>query len=109
LAAVTPNGIARFLPHLTTRRRSPLRDRTPPTRLRNFFRYLFKAGKTPVDLAAGVPNIRRCYGVRLPRYLTAEQVEVVLEAVRSARPRRCVGATTRWCCCWRASRYARRR
>jgi site-specific recombinase XerD len=86
LATITPNDIVRFLQHLTTRRRSPLRDRTPPTHLRNFFRYLFKAGKTPVNLAAGVPNIRRCYGARLPRHLTAEQVEVVLEAVRSGSP-----------------------
>jgi len=86
LPAITPNDIARFLQHLTTHRRSPLRDRTPPTHLRNFFRYLFKAGKTPVNLAASVPNIRRCYGARLPRYLTAEQVEVVLEAVRSHAP-----------------------
>ena len=86
LSAITPNDIARFLQHLTTRRRSPLRDRTPPAHLRNFFRYLFKAGKTPVNLAASVPSIRRNYGVRLPRYLTAEQVEVVLEAVRSHAP-----------------------
>jgi integrase len=43
----------------------------------------FKAGKTPVDLAAGVPNIRRAYAARLPRHLTAEQMEMVLEAVRT--------------------------
>jgi integrase/recombinase XerD len=86
LPAITPNDIARFLQHLTTHRRSPLRDRTPPAHLRNFFRYLFKAGKTPVNLAASVPSIRRSYGARLPRSLTAEQVEVVLEAVRSHAP-----------------------
>lgn len=86
LSTITPDDIARFLQHLTTRRRLPLRDRTPPTHLRNFFRYLFKAGKTRVNLAAGVPNIRRCYGARLPRHLTAEQVEVMLEAVRSGSP-----------------------
>ena len=86
LSAITPDDIARFLQHLATRRRSPFRDRTPPTHLRNFFRYLFKAGKTPVNLAASVPSIRRRYGARLPRSLTAEQVEVVLEAVRSHAP-----------------------
>lgn len=86
LSTITPDDIVRFLQHLTTRRRSPLRDRTPPTHLRNFFRYLFKTGMTPVNLAAGVPNIRRCYGARLPRHLTAQQVEVVLEAVRSGSP-----------------------
>jgi site-specific recombinase XerD len=86
LSTITPDDIVRFLQHLTTRRRSPLRDRTPPTHLRNFFRYLFKAGKTSVNLAAGVPNIKRRYGARVPRHLTAEQVEVVLEAVRSGSP-----------------------
>jgi integrase/recombinase XerD len=86
LSTITPDDIVRFLQHLTTRRRSPLRDRTPPTHLRNFFRYLFKAGKTPVNLAAGVPNIRRCYGARLPRYLASEQVEMLLVAVRSGSP-----------------------
>lgn len=83
LGAITADDIARFMLHLTTRRRMPFRDKTPPTHLRNFFRYLFKAGKTPVNLAGGVPNIRRAYGARLPRYLTAEQVELVLEAVRT--------------------------
>lgn len=86
LATITPNDIARFLQHLTTRRRSPLRDRTPPTHLRNFFLYLFKAGKTPINLAAGMPNIRRRYGARLPRYLTPRQVEVVLAAIRPGSP-----------------------
>lgn len=83
LGVITADDIARFMLHLTTRRRRPFRDRTPPTHLRNFFRYLFKAGKTPVDLAAGVPNIRLAYGARLPRYLMAEQVELLLEAVRT--------------------------
>lgn len=83
LGAITADDVARFMLHLTTRRRMPFRDRTPPTHLRNFFRYLFKAGKTQVDLAAGVPSIRRSYGARLPRHLTAEQVEQVLEAVRT--------------------------
>lgn len=86
LGAITADDIARFMLHLTTRRRMPFRDRTPPTHLRNFFRYLFQAGKTRVNLAAGVPNIRRAYGARLPRHLTAEQVETVLEAVRTGSP-----------------------
>jgi site-specific recombinase XerD len=86
LSAITPNDIVRFLQHLTTRRPSRLRDRTPPTHLRNFFRYLFKAGRTPVNLAASVPTVRRCYDARLPRYLTSGQVEVLLAAVRSGSP-----------------------
>lgn len=86
LATITTDDIARFMLHLTTRRRRPFRDKTPPAHLRNFFRYLFKAGKTPVDLAAGVPSIRQTYGARLPRYLTADQVETVLEAIRTGTP-----------------------
>ena len=83
LSAITPDDIARFMQHLTTRRRAPFRDKTPPTHLRNFFRYLFKAGKTPTNLASGMLSIRRTYGARLPRYLAAGQVEALLEAVRS--------------------------
>ena len=86
LSAITLDDIARFMLHLTTRRRIPFRDRTPPTHLRNFFRYLFKVGKMPTNLCAGVPNIRRSYRARTPRYLAPAQVEQVLEAVRTGSP-----------------------
>lgn len=86
LWAITPNDIARFMQHLTTRLKTPFRDRTPPTHLRNFFRYLFKAGKTRTNLALSVPNIKASYGKRLPRYLTGGQVEALLQAVRSGSP-----------------------
>jgi len=86
LGAITADDIARFMQQVTTRRPRPFRDKTPPTHLRNFFRYLFRAGKMPVNLAASVPKIRQTYGARLPRYLTVDQVETVIEAVRTASP-----------------------
>ncbi|HOY79044.1 MAG TPA: tyrosine-type recombinase/integrase [Hyphomonadaceae bacterium] len=82
LAAITPADIVAFLQKLTTRK-APYRDKTPPTHLRNFFRYLFKAGVTPTNLALCVPSVAQRYGARLPRHLIQEQVESVLKAVRS--------------------------
>jgi integrase/recombinase XerD len=86
LAQITPTDIATFLMHLTTRT-PPFRDKTPPTHLRNFFRYLFKAGKTTVNLSLAIPSVAQRYGARLPRHLTPEQVDVILGAVRTATPR----------------------
>ena len=50
LSQVTSADIVDFLGHLTTRT-PPFRDKTPSTHLRNFFRYLFKAGKTATNLS----------------------------------------------------------
>src|SRR5260370_9998156 len=43
LGAITPGDIVAFLQRLTSRK-APFRDKTPPTHLRNFFRYLFQSG-----------------------------------------------------------------
>jgi integrase/recombinase XerD len=58
--------------------------------LRNFFRYLFKAGKTATNLALAIPSVAQRYGTRLPRHLTTEQVDTLIRAVRTdgARGRR---------------------
>jgi integrase/recombinase XerD len=82
LGAITPGDIAAFLQQLTARK-APFRDKTPPTHLRNFFRYLFKCGLTPTNLALCVPSVAQRYVARLPRHLTPEQVEAVLAAVRA--------------------------
>jgi integrase/recombinase XerD len=82
LGAITPGDIAAFLQQLTARK-APFRDKTPPTHLRNFFRYLFKCGLTPTNLALCVPSVAQRYDARLPRHLTPEQVEAVLAAVRA--------------------------
>lgn len=82
LGAITPGDIVAFLQRLTTRK-APFRDKTPPTHLRNFFRYLFKCGLTPANLALCIPSVAQRYDARLPRHLTPQQVEAVLAAVRA--------------------------
>lgn len=89
LAQITAADIVAFLQHLTTRK-PPFRDKSSATHLRNFFRYLFKAGKTAKNLALGIPSVAQRYGARLPRHLTSEQVETLLRAVQS-----CGGHTER--------------
>lgn len=83
LAQITAADIAAFLQHLVTRK-PPFRDKTSATHLRNFFRYLFKAGMTEKNLALGIPSVAQRYGARLPRYLMPEQVETLLGAVQSS-------------------------
>lgn len=86
LAQISATDIANFLRHLTARAR-PFRDKTPATHLRNFFRYLFNAGKTAVNLSLSVPRVAQHYGARLPRHLAPDQVDALVQAVRSDTPR----------------------
>ena len=81
LAAITPADIVAFLQKLTTSK-APYRDKTPPTHLRNFFRYLFRCGLTKANLALSIPSVAQRYHARLPRHLSPEQVEAVLTEVR---------------------------
>jgi len=82
LSQISPADITSFLQYLNGRNK-PFRDKTGPTHLRNFFRYLFKAGKISTNLALGIPKVRQQYRARLPRHLSPEQVAVLLKAVRS--------------------------
>jgi integrase/recombinase XerD len=82
LSQIISADIVSFLQQLTTRR-PPLRDKTLSSHLRNFFRYLFKAGRTTANLALGIPSVAQRYGTRLPRHLTTEQVDILLRAVRT--------------------------
>jgi len=82
LSKITPPDVARFMQHLTSRRKR-FRDKTPPTHLRNFFQFLFKCGKTNVNLAPSVPRIAHRHTSTLPRHLTSEQVETVIAAVKA--------------------------
>jgi site-specific recombinase XerD len=82
LSQITSIDIVNFLQQLTTRK-PPLRDKTLSSHLRNFFRYLFKAGKTTANLALGIPSVAQRYGARLPRHLTTEQVGILVKAVRT--------------------------
>ncbi|HME23099.1 MAG TPA: tyrosine-type recombinase/integrase [Acetobacteraceae bacterium] len=86
LDAITPGDVAAYLQRLYSRK-TPYRDKTPPTHLRNFFQYLFRRGLTPSNLALCVPSVaQRPYDARLPRHLTPAQVEAVLAAVRAKEP-----------------------
>jgi site-specific recombinase XerD len=75
---LVPGDIVSFLG-----RKTPYRDKTQPTHLRNFFQYLFKEGLTGTNLALCIPKVAQRYAARLPRHLAPEQVEAVLAAVRS--------------------------
>jgi site-specific recombinase XerC len=81
ISRLTANDIVSFMQD--ARRKKPLRDKTHSSQLRNFFRYLFKAGKTTANLALGIPSVAQRFAQRLPRHLTAEEIEQLLEAVKA--------------------------
>lgn len=81
LAEITANDVAAFLQEVVGSRKQPFRDKTISSHLRNFLRYLFTAGVTPVNLSLGVPSVSQRRGSRLPRHLMPEDVERVLQAV----------------------------
>jgi site-specific recombinase XerD len=85
VADITATDIASFLQQMVARK-PPLRGKTVSSDLRNFFRYLFKAGKIAVNLAEGIPSIAQRYGARLPRHLAPEQVDTLLKAVKTDTP-----------------------
>ena len=85
LSKIGPADITNFLLQMATRKR-PLRDKQHPSHMRNFLRYLFNAGKTQSDLSVVVPKVKTRHGKRLPRHLTSQQVETLLEAVRCETP-----------------------
>jgi site-specific recombinase XerD len=81
LSKITANNIVSFMQEV--RRGKPFRDKTHSSHLRNLFRYLFKVGKTITNLSAGIPSVAQRYAPRLPRYLTAEEIESLLTAVKT--------------------------
>jgi integrase/recombinase XerD len=82
LSKITGLDIANFLQHLTGRVQ-PLRDKTLATNMRSFFRFLFQSEKIDSNLALGVPSVAQKYARRIPYHLTLDQVEELIEAVRS--------------------------
>jgi integrase/recombinase XerD len=86
LSRITSIDIVEFLQQVTTRT-PPLREKTLSSHLRNFFRYLFKASKTTLNLALGIPSVAQRYGTRLPRHLTTEHVDILVRAVRTDKAR----------------------
>tara|TARA_R110002124_G_scaffold267777_2_gene435124 strand:+ start:1699 stop:2919 length:1221 start_codon:yes stop_codon:yes gene_type:complete len=86
LPALAARDLVAFMEHLLSRK-GPFRDKTPATHLRSFFQYLFAQGLTTANLSLCVPRVHKPWGARLPRYLSPDEVEVVVASVR-ANPRR---------------------
>ena len=82
LSKITTQDITNFLYHLTGRV-NPLRDRSVSSILRSFFRFLFQSEKIETNLALGIPSVSRKYVRRIPDHLTPDQVEELLEAIRT--------------------------
>jgi len=82
---VKPKDISDFMTQLVTRK-VPFRDKTPPTHLRNFFRFLFYTGRTSVNLEPSVPRVAYGRGAHIPRYLPSEQVNRLLAALKKETP-----------------------
>jgi site-specific recombinase XerD len=79
---IRPADIVAFLRHLNNRK-TPYRDRTPPTHLRSLFRFLFWSGKIQRDLAASLPRVAAPRASHLPRSLKPEEIERLIEATWS--------------------------
>ncbi|WP_291298461.1 site-specific integrase [Elioraea sp.] len=77
---ITPDDIVRFLCEVMGRK-SPYRDRTPPTHLRSLFRFLFWSGKTKRDLASSLPRVAMGRASHLSRALPPEEIERLVDAV----------------------------
>jgi len=85
LSKITGHDITDFL-HYLTGRVQPFRDKTVASTMRSFFRFLFQSEKIGTNLALGIPNVAQKYARRIPYHLTPDQVEELLEAVRTFKP-----------------------
>ena len=85
LAAIIPLDIVKFMQSLRLENRVTC-NKTIPSHLRNFFQFLFKSGKTMANLAPKVPRAAQKRRATLPRYLSPEQVEALIAAVREDTP-----------------------
>lgn len=74
---ITPADVVAFLHEVMKPGR---RDKTPPTQLRNLFRFLFWSGKTKRDLATSLPRVGRPQKGHLPRSLKPEDIERLIDA-----------------------------
>jgi integrase/recombinase XerD len=82
---ITPGDIVAFLRKIMGGGK-PYRDKTPPTHLRNLFRFLFWSGKTKRDLANSIPRVAQPRQSQLPRYLKPDAIEQLIDAVWSGDP-----------------------
>ena len=82
LNSITPDDIVAFLCQ-TKKGSQPYRDKTPPTHLRNLFKFLFWSEKTKRNLATSIPRVAQPQPINLPRYLTPGEVQQLIDAVRT--------------------------
>lgn len=85
LAKITAQDIDDFLQHLT-RRPKLSRNKMLASTLRSFFRFLFQSEKIQTNLALGIPRVAQKYGRRIPYHLTPDQVDQLVEAIRTSKP-----------------------
>ncbi len=82
LGKISPRDVSAFLERLAGFG-GRFRNRTATSLLRLFLQYLFTSGATQTNLALCVPKVVRRRYASVPRYLPADQIEKVLDAVRS--------------------------
>jgi len=82
---ITPADIVKFLREVMGRK-TPYRDKTPPTHLRSLFRFLFWSGKTKRDLASSLPRVATGRASHLSRSLKPEEIERLIDAVWAPDP-----------------------
>ena len=85
VSKITGLDIADFLQYMTVRN-LPFRDLTVVSSMRSFFRFLFQYEKIETNLAVGIPSVARKCARRIPYHLTPDNVEELLEALRTLYP-----------------------
>ena len=82
LNTIKSEDIVTFFNQLRTKTR-PYRGKSVPSHLRNLFKFLFWSGKTRLNLANSIPRVAQPQPTNIPRYLKPEDVQLLLEAVRT--------------------------
>ena len=79
---ITAKDITSFILKLREGRAAP-RDKTVPSHLRNLFKFLFWSGRTQRDLSRDVPKTRQPKPTNIPRYLSPDEVNRLIQAARA--------------------------
>jgi len=85
LEALSPQDITDFMVQ-QTRRYSPARATLLATALRSFFRFLLQRGAIVNDLAHAVPTVPNWRFTGLPRFMSAEDVDRLLQSCNRHTP-----------------------
>jgi len=85
LEALSPQDITDFMVQ-QTRRYSPARAKLLATALRSFFRFLLQRGAIVNDLAHAVPTVPNWRLTGLPRFMSAEDIDCLLQGCDRRTP-----------------------